>query len=406
MGTNARSAVRWGPLADRNFATLWVGQAVSGFGDQLTIIALASLVWQLTHSSLFTALGVIVTTVPHAVFGFFAGPVADALGRRRTVILCEIVRAVVIGAVPLALFLGLPLGSIFVLVLVATFCAALFTPTKLAILPDLLPSGGLAAGNSFVQVSDRIVEIAGKAAAGVLFLLFGPNVFFLDAATFLFSALMLSRIALVEPPPSPVSFHSVLADAGTGLRVIGENAILSANLFFSLLAQVSLAVLNTLTPVYLFREFAAGPDSFGAAEAALASGVVLFGLAMPALIRRVAKGRLVIAGFAAYGLVLIGLSVAPRLEVAFVLFAVAGIANVLFLIPNITIYQEHTPAEVRGRVFSSRYALLNLIWLPIMVVSGALAETASTTILIGLAGAFTLVVALVGLFLPSVRDVA
>lgn len=403
---SGRVAVEAHPLlGNRNFAFFWFSQAISGFGDQLTIIALAAMVWQLTRSGLYTALVVIVGTIPHAVFGFFAGPITDTVGRKRTLIACDLVRAVAVGAIPIAIALDLPLASIFLLVLIATLASALFMPTRLAVLPDLVPDGAIARGNSFVQLSDRTVEIAGKVVAGVLYVLLGPIVFLVDALSFLLSAALLSRIELAEPRPGAISVHRVLADAGTGLRVIGESGTLSANLFFSLLAQMSLAVANTLTPVYLFREFQANADAFGIAEAALAAGVVVCGGVVPLLMQRVRKGRLVVAGFALYGAMLVALAVAPKLEFAFAVFFLMGVANAIFLIPNITIYQEHTPAEFRGRVFSSRYALLNLVWLPVMVVSGALVERTSAATLIGIAGAFTLVVALAGSFVRDVRDV-
>lgn len=405
MTTQARALQPLSLLGERNFGSFWLSQTVSGFGDQLTVIALAALIWQMTHSSLFTALGVIVATIPHAVFGFFAGPIADALGRKRTLVLCDLGRAASISLIPLVIVLGLPLAALFLLVFVATLFSSLFTPTRLALLPDLVEPQSIASANSFVQVSDRTTEIAGKAVAGVLYVALGPIIFIADAITFLASALLLMRISLRETQSGPLSLGAVLADAGTGLHVIGRNETLAANLLFSLLAQVSVAVANTLTPVYLFREFAAGPEAFGIAEAALAFGVVLFSALMPTLIARRGKGALVVAGFGMYGLVLVGLALAPTLQAAFVLFFLAGVANAIFLIPNITIYQEHTPAEVRGRVFSTRYALLNLVWLPVMVASGALAESLSTPFLIGVAGAFTLVVALVGSSIRAVRDV-
>jgi len=392
-------------LEQRNFAVFWLSQAISGFGDQLTVIALAALVWQLTASSLFTGLVVIVSTIPHALFGFFAGPIADALGRKRSLVLCDLARAFAVGAIPLALALNLPLATIFFLVLIATLGAALFTPTKLALLPDLVPDQALARGNSFIQASDRTIEIAGKAVAGLLFIALGPLVFALDALSFLISALLLSRIVLDERPTGISSYGRILADAATGLRVIADIPILSTNLVFSLLAQVSVAVANTLTPVYLFRELRSGADAFGAAEAMLAAGIVVFAMVVPSLISRVFKGRLVVSGFALYGLALVGLGLASNLETAFALFFLMGVANALFLIPNITINQEHTPPDVRGRVFSTRYALLNLVWLPVMIVSGALAEHMSAAELIGIAGAFTLVVAITGSFIRSIRDV-
>ena len=392
-------------LRERNFSLFWVSQSISTFGDQLTLVALVALTWQITSSSLFTALVVILSTIPHAIFGFFAGPIADGLGRKRALVICDVVRTGCVALIPIVVAWGSPLALIFLLVLIAGMAAALFTPTKLALLPDLAPGTALARANSVVQVSDRTIEIVGKAVAGIAFVLLGTQVFVVDAATFALSALLLSRIRLYEMPPGFPRLRNFFADAATGLRVLGENAVLSANLVFSLLAQVSLAVANTLTPVYLFREFAASADAFGFAEGALAAGAVALSAIAPTLISRVFKGRLVIAGFAVYGIVLVMLWRAPTLNLAFLLFFLLGAANALFLIPNITIYQEHTPAEVRGRVFSTRYALLNLVWLPVMVISGALAEHISAAELIGVAGAFTLLVAIAGAFIRSVRDV-
>jgi len=57
-------------------------------------------------------------------------------------------------------------------------------------------------------------------------------------------------------------------------------------------------------------------------------------------------------------------------------------------------------------VFGARGALLNLTWLPIVLGVGALADATSAGVLIALAGALSVTTALVGAFLPSVRDVA
>jgi len=392
-------------LNDRNFALFWVSQSVSGFGDQLTVIALAALVWNTTRSSLITALVVIVSTVPHAFFGFFAGPIADAFGRRRTLVACDLTRMVAVSAIPFAIMMNLPLVVLFAVVLIATFAAALFTPTKAALLPELLHESALARGNAFVQMSDRTIEIGGKAAAGILYLAIGPAIFFLDALTFLVSAVLLAQIRISDAASLTITLRGIFSDASTGLRVIGESVVLSANLVFSLAAQVSVAVANTLLPVFFFRELHAGPDAFGAAEAVLAAGIVLASLFAPALIERTNKGRLVVASFAVQGACLLALWMAPRLEVVFGLLFLGGCANAVYLISNVTIYQEQTRPEFRGRVFSTRYALLNLVWLPIMIVSGALAEHMSAAELIGIAGAFTLVVAITGSFIRSIRDV-
>ena len=77
----------------------------------------------------------------------------------------------------------------------------------------------------------------------------------------------------------------------------------------------------------------------------------------------------------------------------------------LSFIPNVTIAQEITPPTYRARVFGARIALLNLTWLPVIFVSGALGDVIGVTPLIAIAGAVTLVTAIAGAFIPAVRDV-
>ena len=104
-------------------------------------------------------------------------------------------------------------------------------------------------------------------------------------------------------------------------------------------------------------------------------------------------------------MILLGL--APSLLPAMVIFFLMGVANVIFVVPNITLSQEVTPPELRARVFGARIALLNLSWLPIIVISGALADRVDAGVLIAVAGAVTLATALFAArFVPAVSEVA
>jgi len=92
--------------------------------------------------------------------------------------------------------------------------------------------------------------------------------------------------------------------------------------------------------------------------------------------------------------------------VAIAFFIVLGVANVAFYVPTVTILQERTESATRARVFGARIALTNLSWLPLIFVSGALADVFGPALLIGIAGAITLVTALVGSRIRSVYEVA
>jgi MFS transporter, DHA3 family, macrolide efflux protein len=395
-----------------DFGIFWLAQAISRFGDPITLIALATVTYERTQSALFTALAVVIATVPTAVFGFFAGAIGDALGHRRAMFLSDVARVALIGAVPIFLGLGVPLATAYACVFVAATFGAVFNPARIAIIPQLVPPERLAAANSTVASTDRTVEILGALAAGFLVATVGAAAFYFDAATFAISAVLLAALRMRPHETEPFRPSHLYADAVEGMRFLLREPILRANTYFSLAAQLALPVVNGLTPVYLVRRFANGDAEFGAAlfgvaEAALAAGAVGAGLTLPEYMTQFRKGQLLLAGFGMYGTLLILLGLAPSLLPAMVIFFLMGVANVIFVVPNITLSQEVTPPELRARVFGARIALLNLSWLPIILVSGALADRLDAGLLIGVAGAVTLGTALFAArFVPAVSEVA
>jgi len=395
----------------RSFAFYWLAQGASKFGDPITLIALAALAFRLTGSALITTLAVMVATVPQATVGFFGGAIADALGLRRAMILCDLLRAVFLGLIPPAIAFSDSVVFAFALALFAALCASVFNPARLAIVPSLVPAHRLASSNSLVYASDRVAEILGAVAGGLLVASIGDAAFYIDAMTFAVSGALL---AFVHPSEqvAPVAFSArqLWADTIDGLRFIIRHELLFANTFVSLLAQLSVGVSNGLLAVLIFRRFAAGDSvvgaqQFGVAEAAIAIGAVSMSLAYSMIARQQPKGRLLILGWLGYGLALIGVATAPTFELLLATLVVVGVMNVLFFVPNVTISQELTPPPLRGRVFGARISLLSLSWLPIVLLAGALADHVDVSLLIGVAGAFTIVVALVATQIRAVADV-
>jgi MFS family permease len=394
-----------------NFAYFWLAQVISRFGDPITLVALTYVTYRQTHSALLTAIAVVIATIPNAVFGFFGGAVADAMGHRRAMLWCDIARAALIATIPALLGLNAPLAVVFAVVLLAGVCGAIFGPARVAIIPALLAPDRLAAGNSLVAASDRAVEIGGALAGGVLVATAGENAFFVDAATFAISALLLLRVVIAETSHR-LTWSSLLADARDGLVFLRRSATLWSNTLFSLAGQVSNPVINGLTPAFLVARFAGGDAQigavqYGAAEAAIAFGAVIGSVTLPVYLSRVRKGRLLVIGFAATGAVIILIALAPTFPVALALFAFLGVTNIVYYVPTITILQEATPQNMRARVFGARIAITNLSWLPIIVVSGTLADLVGPAPLIVAAGAATLVTALfTARFVPAVSKVA
>lgn len=398
-------ATALGALRSPNFAFFWSAQVISGFGDKITLFALSFVTWQLTGSALLTGFAVVTSVVPYALFGFFGGAIADAVGHRRAMVGCDVIRVVAIGAIPALLAVQAPLALVYALAFLSSVCGAVFNPARLALVPRLVPEEQLGSSNSLVYASDRTVEIVGTLLAGLLVAALGVLAFYVDAATFAISAVLLLKIAVAEPPARVVSFRGLLSDTAQGLSFIRGVDVLRTNTVFSLIAQLSLPVLNGLTPVLIFREYGLGPEQFGVVEAATAFGAVVAGLLYPALFAGRKKGTLIVFGFAALGLLFTGVAWSPSFEIAVVAFTLIGAANVVSFVPNVTISQEVTPPHLRARVFGARIALVHLTWIPVILVSGALAEGIPVQVILATSGLFTLVVALAGGLFRSIRDV-
>jgi MFS family permease len=396
-------------LRSANFSLFWLAQVVSRFGDPITLIALTFVTYQTTRSALLTALAVVITSIPNALLSLFGGAIADALGPRRAMLLCDVARVALVGAIPACIAFGAPLLVVFLLVFLAGCCGAIFNPARGAIVPSLVAPDRLAAGNALVFASDRAVEIGGALAGGVLVASLSEGAFYADALTFAVSAALLSRV-VVEETPKRLTLPNIIRDGVDGLRFLRRTTAIWANTVFSLVAQLAVPLVNGLTPVFLFRRFAGndpneGAVQFGASEAAIALGAVLASAILPRFLSRVPKGKLLIVGFFEWGLMVILLAAAPNFGVALACFVLMGVGNVLFFVPNVTIVQQATPAEFRARVFGARIALTNISWLPFIVASGALADVLPVAWLIGVAGLLTVGSAAIGAFLPVIRDV-
>ena len=396
-------------MRSANFAFFWLAQVISRFGDPITVVALWFVTYRATQSAFLSAVAVGVATIPNALFGFIGGAVADALGPRRAMFWCDVVRAIIVGSIPILIAFNAPLAMIFAFAFLAGCAGAIFGPARGAVVPALLTREKLAAGNSLVYASDRAVEIGGALAGGALVVAVGDGAFYVDALTFALSAVLLARVVVVESRHS-MTWSRLAHDARDGLLFIRRSTVLWSNTLFSLFAQFFNPVVNTLTPVFLTRRFA-GNDPIGGAvlyagsEAAIALGAVIGSAILPAYVSRVPKGKMVLIGFATSGVIVLFIALAPTFTVAAVLFAVLGFTNVLFYVPTVTILQEATPQERIASVFGARIALTNLSWLPIIFLGGLIGDAIGADVFLAIAGGVTLVTAIVASFLPVIRDV-
>ena len=395
-------------LRSPNFAFFWLAQAISRFGDPITLIALTFVTYRATESVLLTAIAAAVTIVPN-IFGFVGGAVADAMGPRRAMFWCDVIRTGLVGLIPVLLAFHAPLALVVGLAFLAGMGTAIFNPARGALIPALLDRERLARGNSLVFATDKAVEIGGGLAGSALILAVGDGAFYVDALTFALSAVLLARV-VVHEEVRPITWRRLINDASDGVRFIRRSAVIWSNTVFSFFAQFANPVLNTLTLPFLVRRFAdndsvAGAVFYGATEAAIALGAVAGSAILPSYLGRVPKGRSLLLGFGATGIVTILIALSPSFPIALGLFALLGFVNVLAFVPTVMIFQEETPQPLIARVFGARIAMTNISWVVIVLAGAAVGEAIGVDVLIALAGAVTLAAASAAVFVPAIRDV-
>jgi len=400
---------------DARFASFWLAQTISSFGDRLHQVALAVLVYGITGSPLATGLVFLAATLPNLLLSPVAGTLVDRWDHKKVLIGSDVVRAGLVVLLPFAAAAEIVL--VYPLVFAITAVSLFFRPAKVAVMPRLVGKDDLLAANSAIWTADTLADIGGFPLAGLFVAFLGADIalaFFVDGVTYLFSGLLLAAIFIppVVRSAAPVlggAMRTFLAELTDGWRFLRGQPPLIQNTLVSALAQASVGVTLALTVVYA-RDALDGrlipyPQNYAAIETAIGVGNLVGGLLVGAVGNRLRKGWLVVGGFIVMGVATVLFGLTGNVLLALVAASVVGIANLVYIIPTQTLFIELTPAALMGRVVSFRSSLVFGSMMGAMALSGLLAEMWPVGIVIAGFGALTALAGVVGAFLPAVRDV-
>jgi MFS family permease len=395
---------------NRNFSLLWTGQLISLIGDRIHIIALGALV---TTRGTALELGLVfaMTAVPSVFFGPLAGVLVDRWDRRRTMIGCDIVRALLVLAVPLAF--EVHIGLVYAIAFAIATITLLFRPAKTAIIPVVAGERDLVAANSALAVPETAADLVGFPIAGLIVTALSSVLgaaFVLDAGTYVVSAVLLW--AMIVPRYVPelterLSVGAVWREMAEGFGFLWRQPVLRSNTLLSTLAQVAVGAEIVVGFVYAEQVVDRGAVSFEQMYAllltAIAVGSVGAGIVVGAIGDRLPKGPMVIVGFIGMGvaLALAGLVTDPI--IAIVAFFAVGAFNMVFIIPTVTLFQELTPQRLMGRVVSSRQALVFGSIATSMALSGYFAGIIGPAQVLVISGAICAAAGAIGILIPSMR---
>lgn len=376
---------------NRSFRQLWYGQITSLFGDWFNLIASASLVAQLTGSGMAIGGLFVVRMLAPFLVSPLAGVAADRYSRKRLLVLTDLTRAVIVLGF-LLVRTREQVWLLYALTAVQLALAGVFFPARNAILPEIVSRRQLGAANALTSATWSVMLALGAAMGGLVAGRWGVYpAFVIDSLTFLASASFIGRIRYrsgTAEPESEGPLREALREYVEGLRYLTRRRdVLVISLHkpaMMLFVSGAFDVLQVSIARDVFVIGQGGGTSLGLMYAVVGVGSGIG----PIVVRRftedrevsmrvalalaylvMAAGLLTTSSLASFGVVLLG---AMLRAVGGGMIWVFSTQLLLQLVPN----------HVRGRVFSTEFALMTLS----MAVSAATAGWALDHTPVGIPG--------------------
>lgn len=393
-------------VRSKQYFPLWLGQLISNFGDTVHYIALVVLVYELTGQGIAVAGLVMAEVVPVLLLGPIAGVVIDRFRRQRILIGADLVRAM------LALSLVWPQGVWQTYAVAAGLSAAgiFFNPTVQAVIPALTSESQRLAANSVAWSTGRLVQILASAVAGGLIGVLGTRpAFAFNAASFVLSALLLSRIHL--PPHAGQlaagvrqGMRGYLGDAAQGLRYAAHSPFVARLLLVQSLASLAAGATSALLIVLAERHLHLPAAGFAWLIGAIGVGALLGPFIPNTLARDYRQARWLFVPYIIRGVGDMLLAVSSALPAALLILFVYGLNTSTGVVVFNSTVQQAVPDAMRGRTFT----LLDISWSSMRLLSlalgGLLVEAAGISALYLAGGALLALAGLLGLLLLGGHD--
>ncbi|MEY2421013.1 MAG: hypothetical protein QOI95_1080 [Acidimicrobiaceae bacterium] len=381
------------------FFRLWLAQVVSALGDWLGFLAITILAASLGSGTGGAAVGLVMSA--RIIPGFFLAPVAgvmlDRWDRKKVMVVCDLGRAAVIATLPFVHSVtGLVLAS-----LVLEVFTLLWSPAKEASVPNIVPSDRLTSANSLslaaaygtfpiAAIFFALLAQLAKWLGGIDALDFFQTdqtalAFYVDMATFLTSAFLISTLAL--PDAARRAKKKVNGDTGKRINLTQTFQELKEGWQFIFLNPVVRSVnlglatgligggmLVPLGSIFATDILGAGAAGYGIFITALGVGVAAGVLLLSVTQKKLPKVRVFeLAIFAAGGTLIFSASTSTLALAVIGVFGL-GICGGAVYVVGFTLLHENVDDELRGRIFSALYTIVRLCLLIAFALGPFLSE--------------------------------
>jgi MFS family permease len=348
----AQGNLRFAALRVRDFRLYYTGVVASNFGTNFTQLAMSWQIYEMTGSPLQLGLLGLVRAIPALTLVLFGGLLADAIDRRRLMMVTQGCQFCVTGALFILAVMGLlSPGVFYVSSFLQALCSSLETPARNAIVPNLVPNTMLTNALALNATQRSASSIAGPPLAGIALGFFGPTVnYAVDTVSWI---VMIGALALIRPTGQARRGRRALTFAALGesFHYVWTHPILMSMMVLDF-AQNLLGGVRSLLPVYASDVLQVGPQGLGLLSASSSFGTLTTGAIMSALppIRRTGVGALI--GITIFGVCTCVFAYSQLFWLSALMIAGQGVGDCISHVCRLTILQLNIPDEIRGRVTS------------------------------------------------------
>lgn len=340
-----------------DFRRLFFSGLISIIGSQMTMIVLFLQLYAITQSNFAVGLASAFAFFPMVIGGLYGGSVADARDRR---LLAFWSTAGLTGVT--LLFAGLAYAEVrvvwplYVLFVAQSWFAAIAQPTRMAIIPRLIPTDQLPAANALAQIAQNVGFTLGPVIGATIAVTAGFGwAYLIDALTFVYALYAYWRLPSI--PPEDADHRAGVKSVVEGLRYLKTRNNLAMTFYVdivamlfgmqrALFAAIPLAFYGAVTAQVMWFDVGiagllAGAGALGAVLGALASGWI-------PRVRR--QGLAVVVAVVTWGVAVAAFGLSGNLWVGLAFLAIAGAADMVSAVFRVTILQASTPDALRGRL--------------------------------------------------------
>lgn len=376
-------------LHHRDFGLLWLAGLIAFAGNAAMSIAMPLHVYRLTDSTLTTAVALAAYFVPRVLLGSVAGVFVDRWDRKRTMVIVDLARALVLVSLLIA---PNNLGLLFAVAALLGTLGPFFAPAEGALLPKLVGEDKLVAANALNALNDNLGMLIGPALGALLYSEVGiGGAALANALAYAASAVLINLIRADARPERDAAasiggsaWTRMLGDWRAGLGLVRRDRALSVLFVSCSLAGVAEGVFLTLGLSPLVLDVLGGtPAQVGWLGTAQAIGGLIAGVILVRAGRRIATRWLLgggmtglgLADFMAFNSFRVASLGTPAVGVAMGWMVVAGFPAVASGAGRQVLVQEQTTDAYRGRVFGALGSMQGIAMLAGLALGGVLGDT-------------------------------